>query len=130
MANEKNVKVEVARTPAHVPENTYSPIVDVYEADDRTILVAEMPGVNKEDVRVEVDKGTLTIAGRTSWAEPSEKYGRTYLGFAGGEFFRAFALSDAVDRDKIAANMTEGVLTLTLPKAQAAKTRKIEIQQE
>jgi HSP20 family molecular chaperone IbpA len=77
---------------------------------------------------VEVDKGVLTITGQVTWAQPGEGYSPTYVGFSPGSFFRAFALSDEIDREKITAQMTAGVLTLHLPKAESARTRQIPIQ--
>jgi HSP20 family molecular chaperone IbpA len=129
--NEKNIEVQ-ARRERPQPAETLLPLVDVWQDESEvTHLVAEMPGVANEDVRVEVDKGVLTISGKASWQEPPpEKYSPTYLGFTNGEFYRAFALSDEIDRDKIAANMCCGVLKLMLPKAEAAKTRRIEITAE
>lgn len=127
---EKNVQVGTARVSEKLPENTYVPLVDIYETPEGTTVVAEMPGVSKDDVRVEVDKGVLTIGGRTTWSEPGEQYARTYVGFGPGEFYRTFALSDEVDRDRISANMNNGVLTLTLPKAEAARPKKIHVTAE
>ena len=130
MADSKDVKVEAVRSQRKLPENTYAPLVDIYETDQGTFLVAELPGVAKQDVAVEVDKGVLTISGQTTWQEPPQEYSRTFIGFSGGEFFRAFALSDEIDRERISASMADGVLSLKLPKAEHAKTRRIEVAQD
>lgn len=130
MAKDKNVQVTAARAPEQTPENTYAPLVDIYETEDATVLAVEMPGVPKNDVHVEVDKGVLTIHGKTAWTAPGPQYSRTYVGFEPGEYFRAFALSDAVDRQRIGASMVDGVLTVTLPKAEQARTHRIQIQGE
>lgn len=132
----RNVQVQVNRSEASERSaeelreraaDTYAPLVDIYETEDGTNLVAELPGVKREDVKIEVDKGVLTLSGTTSWEVPGEGYTRTFVGFTPGAFFRAFALSDEVDRDKITASFANGVVVLKLPKAEAAKPRKIEI---
>ena len=127
----ENVKVDTRPTQTAEPEaDSYTPLVDIYEEADGTIvLLAELPGAKADDLEVQVDKGVLSISAR-SLVEQPEGYAMTYCGFAGGQFFRAFALSDEVDRDAISANLSDGVLTLRLPKAPAAKTRRIEIKTE
>lgn len=126
--SQEKIPVEASRASEPTGES-FTPAVDVFENEQQTILLAEMPGVPRDAIRVEVDKGVLTISGQTSWAEPSESdFGRTYVELQPGQFYRAFALSDEVDRTKITASMTGGVLKLTLPKAEASRTRRIEIQ--
>ena len=109
------------------PEQTIRPLVDIYEDGDTTVLVAELPGAANENVDVKVDKGLLTITAEAPLETPGEPYIQTYGGFTGGRYYREFALSDEIDRDKIEAEFADGVLTLRLPKAAAAQTRKIEI---
>jgi HSP20 family protein len=134
--DEKNIEVKATRREqgelSTLPAETLLPLVDVWQDESEiTHLYAEMPGVSSENVHVEVDKGVLAISGKTSWPEPPEDpYARTYLGFSSGEYYRAFALSDEIDRDRISASMSCGVLKLTLPKAEEAKTRKIAITAE
>jgi HSP20 family molecular chaperone IbpA len=111
------------------PENAYSPLVDIYETEDgTTVLTAEMPGADSDSLDVQVDKGTLTITAKARPLAPDEGYSLTYGGFGTGRYFRAFALSDEIDREKIEARFENGVLRLHLPKAEAAKTRKVPIQ--
>ena len=108
--------------------STFSPLVDIYEeSDGTTVLVMEMPAASREDVDIDVDKGVLTISGDGTRKPVLEKCDRTYMGFATGNYFRAFALSDEVNRDAIEASMDNGVLTLRLPKATETATRKINI---
>jgi HSP20 family protein len=125
-----NVKVNAQPTsPEARSEDTYSPLVDIYEeADGTTVLVAEVPGAQSGSIDLRVDKGVLTVAADGTGEEPAGNYARTYTGFVRGRYFRAFALSDEVDRESIQANLDHGVLTIRLPRAAAAKTRKIEIQ--
>ena len=126
--NNAKTKVQAGASTRRSSEDAFSPLVDIYEAEDgTTILLAEVPGATNESLDVRVDKGVLTIQADAGVPEPGEGYSRTYTGFVGGEYFRAFALSDEIDRDKIEANLTDGLLTLRLPRAAAAETRKIPI---
>lgn len=128
--NEKKEKMTVHAGPARqaVAEDSFAPAVDIYETQDgTTMMVAELPGAKTESVDIRVDKGVLTIYADGRLPEIGKDYTRTYTGFVSGEFFRAFALSDEIDRDKIEAAFKDGVLTVTLPKAAAMASRKIEI---
>jgi HSP20 family protein len=127
---QKNKKVEVSVDPARMEpgEDAFTPLVDIYEeSDGTTVLVAEVPGAKSESVDIRVDKGVLTLTADGRREPMGEQYARTYSGFVGGQFFRAFALSDEVDRDNIQASLSDGLLTVRLPRAEAAQTRKIEI---
>lgn len=120
--------VRTGTVAAPAEETTFTPFVDIYETEDgTTVLTAELPGASPESVDIRVDKGVLTIKADGQLPDVGDEYARTYTGFVGGEFFRAFALSDEMDRDGIEAALTDGVLTLRLPRAAAAKTRKIEL---
>jgi HSP20 family molecular chaperone IbpA len=125
------VNVNVAsgkESSAPTPENSYSPFVDIYEAEDSTVmLVAEMPGTTQDKLDVRVDKGVLTIEGPAEVQAFGGDYSPTYVDFEGGRYFRAFALSDEVDREKIEASLDNGLLTIRLPRAKSARTKKISI---
>ena len=124
-------RVQVEPAKARPDAEAVRPLVDIYELEDGTVVLeAEMPGAAENSVNLRVDKGVLTISAEASLDEPGEEYSQTYRGFACGEYFRAFALSDEVDRDRIEAKLTDGVLTVRLPRAAAAATRKIDIHVE
>ena len=127
MAKDKPVKVEATRSEWELSEETFSPLSDIYETDDELVLVSEVPGSALQDITVRVDKGVLTIEGDAKFDVPGEEYAQTYVSFCPGQYFRAFALSDEIDRDKITASVANGLLTVHLPKAEAAQSRKIEI---
>jgi len=128
---EKNEKVAVHASPRprrQAGEDAFAPIVDIYQLEDgTTVLEAEVPGATADKVDVRVDKGVLTIYADGRLSDPPKDYACTYQGFCGVEYFRVFALSDEVDRDRIEATISNGVLSLRLPRAAAARTRKIEI---
>jgi HSP20 family protein len=99
--------------------------VDIYE-DAKVITVqADMPGVTKEGVSINVKDDQLAINGKVSL--PAEGETLLHKEYEAGNYFRQFTLSDVIDQEKITAKMTDGVLILTLPKAEKAVPRKIEI---
>jgi len=106
---------------------TLRPRIDLYEAGDAIVLLADMPGVNESDVEITLEKDRLTIHGPVEERAP-EGYRAVYSEFRLGDYERSFVLSNEIDRDNIVANFKDGVLRLSLPKAEAAKTRKIAVQ--
>lgn len=104
----------------------FIPKVDIYEEGDTVYLLADMPGVNEESVDITLEKNILTITGLVD--TEMEDYGLAYSEYRVGDYERTFALSDEVDRNKIEATVSDGVLRLTLPKAEEAKARKIAVQ--
>ncbi len=104
------------------------PLVDIYETDNDVVLVADVPGVTKEGLTLDVDKDELTISG--AFAEHNGGGKRLIEEFVYGEYRRTFTLGDIVDREKIAAKLEDGILTLTLPKIERVKPRKIAIETE
>jgi HSP20 family protein len=103
------------------------PAVDVYEGDEAFTLKAELPGFSKDNVQVEMRENTLTLQGeRTREAEAKDsKYHRVERVY--GAFRRSIRLPAAVNADKAEAIFKDGVLTLTLPKAELAKPKPVSI---
>lgn len=104
---------------------TFIPQVDIYEDAKVITVMADMPGVDKEGVSIDLKEDQLTIYGKFNMAEGGETL--LHKEYEVGNYFRHFTLSDVIDREKITAKMTDGVLTLTLPKGEKAVPRKIEI---
>ncbi len=104
------------------------PAVDVTEDDAAYKLTAELPGMAEKDIEVTLRGDTLVLKGEKR-AEKEEKTKSRYVAERSyGSFQRSFALPDAIDRDKIAADFAKGVLTITLPKTtEAKKQQKIEV---
>lgn len=100
------------------------PPVDIFEKDDNLVVVADLAGVDKDNVDVRVDNNILTI--QATVQRRTEGNG-VYSEFALLDYFRQFQLSDRVAQEKIQAELKNGVLTLTLPKAEKAKPRQIPI---
>ncbi len=108
----------------HSQQRYVAPPVDIYETPDGLVVMADLPGVSKEDLDVKVENGVLTIRGTTRSTAPGDA---VYREFELANFFRQFELSDKVDQNKITAELQHGVLTLNLPKAEEAKPRQIQV---
>lgn len=105
------------------------PPVNVWEEGDSLYLEAELPGVAREDLDISAAGNELTLRGRRNPCQGENLvYHRQERGF--GEFNRVLTLPMDVDAEKIEATLREGVLTLTLPKAEAARARKIKVKAE
>lgn len=110
----------VAQAPTRIPA------VDVYENPDGYVLEADMPGVGRESLSIHIDEDELTIDGERHDGEATK--GRGYaMEVPPMSFHRKFTLPEGVDADRVAAELTAGVLTLRLPKSPGVKPRKIEI---
>jgi HSP20 family protein len=101
-----------------------APAVDIYEMPEELVVLADLPGVSGENVNVRVDNNILTIQGYSRHMVPGEPMYREY---ALAHFFRQFELTERIDPAKISAELKHGVLTLHLPKAEAAKPRQIAV---
>jgi len=104
----------------------YIPAVDILESEQEIVLTADMPGVDAENLDITLEKDTLTIYGKVS-PETHEGYSLVYAEYGIGDYRRMFRLSNGINREGIEATVKNGVLSLRLPKAEAAKTRKIEV---
>ena len=107
------------------PERYALPPVDIYEEADRLVVLADLPGVQKQGLSVRVDQGVLTIEGRTATAPTANLVRRE---FTLVPFFRQFRITEAIDPGKIRASLKHGVLRLDLPKAEKAKPRQIPVE--
>jgi HSP20 family protein len=101
-----------------------SPPVDVYETKDEVVLVADVPGVTQEGLRIDVVDDRLTLKAPRTLARKGSLMARE---LAEADFQRTFILPDGIDRGAIDAKLSQGVLTLRLPKAASVKPRRIEV---
>ena len=101
------------------------PDVNIYETKDGYLLEAEMPGVAKDGLEITLEGNELTITGRRSDESPKAEV--VFLESRPQHYRRVFELDPTVDSSKISARMEQGILTLTLPKAEKVKRRKITI---
>jgi HSP20 family protein len=109
-----------------VPARYYVQNTDIYETDDALTVVMEIPGVEKKDVDVNIENDVLRVQGRLDFIK-YEGLEPLYTEYNVGHFARAFTLSNKIDQQQIAAELNDGVLTLTLKKVKEAIPRKIAI---
>lgn len=105
-----------------------SPNFEVSETDEEFRVKAELPGLDEKDVEVNLDRDTVTIRGEKRQEQEEKKRNYHLSEVSYGQFSRSFTLPDGVDRDKAKAQFKKGVLTLTLPKTEQAKTQRKRIE--
>ena len=105
----------------------WSPAVDIYETENELVLKADIPEVSLKDIDVRVENQTLTIAGERKFEHEESKKGFHRIERSYCNFVRSFAVPNTFDTDKIIAEFHSGVLTVTLPKKEAAKPRHVAI---
>jgi HSP20 family protein len=105
---------------------TFNPAIDVRASDSEVALVCDVPGVKQEDLEITLSNRVLTIKGarRFDGAQQAEQ---VMLGRAYGSFSRSYTLPEALDEEKLAAELSDGVLTIRIPKLPKAQPRKIQI---
>lgn len=114
-------------TPVRNTTGVWAPAVDIYETTDAYVLHADLPGVTKEDIEVQVLEDQVAIRGTRKRVQPVEEKGFRRYERAEGRFERSFRIKGGIDAGKVDARFENGVLTLTLPKPEEAKPRHIEI---
>jgi len=128
MSDNTNIqKREVTGEPERIRSGpTYVPAVDIVEQGDELLLIADVPGATADGIDIDFERGRLTVTARVETRqEPGTDYFLREYGV--GDFVRTFQISEAIDAAKIEAEINAGVLTVHLPKAETAKSRKIAI---
>jgi HSP20 family protein len=106
----------------------WSPSVDIYETENELVLKADLPDVELKDIDVRVENQTLTIAGERKFEKKDAGKGYHRLERSYGNFVRSFAVPNSFDTDQINAAYRNGVLSVTLPKKEAAKPRQVKVE--
>ncbi len=106
---------------------TSQPAIDVVENENESVVVAELPGVSKEDVKISVENGVLTIKGERKQSEIADLTRVLHREIEYEPFSRSISLPHPVDVNKITAELTNGILKISLPKAEEVRPRTIEI---
>jgi HSP20 family protein len=127
---EKNIPVThegrdmSAREESRLREGYLKPAVDIFETEEGLTLVADLPGVSQEQLEVDIVQGLLTLRGK---AEGGMSGDDLYREFTRANYYRQFQIPNEIEVSRVSAELKDGVLTLQLPKAEAAKPRRIEI---
>jgi len=107
---------------------TWTPAVDIYETLDTIVIKADLPGVVREDIEIQVDDNTLTLKGERRFSKDVQEESYLRIERTYGSFHRCFTLPATIHQEKIRAVCRDGVLELTLPKAEGSKPRRIAIE--
>jgi HSP20 family protein len=131
MTGERELQVQQKREVEKAQEQTtpmraFLPTTDIYETEDALTVVLEMPGVDRDNIEVNVENGVLTVEGKINFGK-YEGLQPIYSEYNIGPYRRSFRLSSRVDQDNIRAELRDGVVSLVLPKAAEAKPRRIEV---
>lgn len=139
MANEHSLNVESAKeleSPQKKelkgkeektqPGKFYVPSTDIYETDEALVVVMDMPGVEKKNVDIRLEKNVLSVEGQVDLSK-YENLKPVYTEYNVGHFTRSFSVSNEIDSADISAKMENGVLTLNLPKSKEAGPRRIDV---
>jgi len=132
--NERNQQETQERAAARdarerMPERTrerpaVAPAVDIYENQEEILLVADLPGVQRDHVSIDLEKDQLTLQARRSWEGAPDGFPARFNAF---DYYRAFLVPKGIDAEKISAELTNGVLRVHLPKSAAVKPRRIDV---
>ena len=115
-----------AKEESTMPARVFLPSADIYETPDNLTVILEMPGVEKSNVDVRVQDHVLSVIGRLDLSK-YQGLQPLYIEYNLGHYSRSFQLSSKVDQSRIAAELKDGVLSLTLPKVEEAKPRTIQV---
>ncbi len=106
----------------------WAPNVDIYETGEELVLKADVPDVDLKDIDVRVENQTLTVSGERKFQQQESGKGYHRIERSYGNFVRSFAVPNSFDTEKIGATYKNGVLTVSLPKKEAAKPRQIKVE--
>jgi HSP20 family protein len=110
-----------------IAASTWMPAVDIYETPDRVVMKAELPGLSREDVEINVRDNTLSLRGERRFEKEVKEENYLRIERAYGSFQRSFSLPATIQQEKIKAIFKDGVLEVTLPKAEEARPKQIKI---
>jgi HSP20 family protein len=109
-----------------IPARVFLPVTDIFETENGLTVVMEMPGVDKDNVEVNVENDVLRVTGRVDFSK-YEGLQPLYTEYNIGNYSRSFELSNKIEQEGIKAELKDGVMTLLLPKAEKAKARRIAV---
>ena len=103
----------------------WTPPVDLYETSSEFVLIAELPGLSRDEIEIHAEDGRIVIRGERASQVPCEQYHRVERGH--GRFSRAFSLPEPIAVDDVTADLKDGVLTVTIPKAVSRGARRVDV---
>lgn len=124
------LKLQSQDDSSYIETSNWSPLVDIKEQKDCFLVIADIPGVKKEDITISLEHHVLTLKGERQLETTDQHQGYTRRERTQGQFYRRFSLPQTADDAKITARYTHGVLEIKIPKKEAATEKKIEISVE
>jgi HSP20 family protein len=107
--------------------SNWAPAVDIYETGNELVLTAEVPGIDEKDIEIKIEDDTLTLKGERKFEKETKEENFHRIERSYGSFFRAFALPNSIDTDRIQAEFENGVLKIVMPKRQELKPKTVKI---
>ena len=107
--------------------STWAPAVDIFETEKELVLTAEVPGIDEKDIEIKIEDNTLSLKGERKFEKETKEENYHRIERSYGSFFRAFALPNSIDPEKIQATHENGVLKITMPKRDELQPRKVKI---
>ena len=126
----RTLNPRAAQPKEHVSANVWSPTVDVYEDQENIIIRADLPGVQQEDIDIELNGEVLTLRGERKFEDEQRRDNYVRIERQYGSFQRSFSIGIPVDEAKVRATYRNGILELTIPKAEAVKPKKVQVSLE
>ena len=123
--NELKTMRDILNLPTINTVDSFIPKVNTRESDEAYHIEIELPGMSKEDITIEVDKGLLSITGKREYRNELKEEDYYKIESNYGKFYRSFTLPEDVDVEKISASSNNGVLDVTVPKAEVVETKKL-----
>lgn len=120
------VKDEKAREDIYGSPQSFTPLIDIHDSSEGLILEADLPGASEQNLSIQLEENVLTISARIESPAPDGAH-LLHEEYRVGDYYRSFILNDEVDRENIKAELCQGVLRVTLPRAERRQTRRIEI---
>ena len=112
-----------------VATSDWTPAVDIKEGDKAFTIIADIPGVDPNDIEVHMENGILSVKGHRETTREEEKEGYKRVERSSGTFYRRFSMPETANADKIEAKSKNGVLEITIPKLEQVQSRKISVKQ-
>lgn len=113
-----------------IDTTTWSPAVDLKEEKDRFLVIADIPGVKKDDINISLENNVLSISGSRKYEKEEKKENYTRIERSQGQFYRRFSLPRTADDAKISAKYKSGVLEISIPKKSTAVEKRIDVKIE
>jgi HSP20 family protein len=126
----RSLNPRAAQPREHVSSHIWSPAVDVYEDSDAIVIKADLPGMSQSDIDIEMNNDTLTIKGERKFEDEARRENYVRIERQYGAFQRSFTIGIPIEAEKVKATYRNGILELSIPKAEITKPKKVQVSAE